>query len=238
MKYDVCLYCSLELFNECLWPKEIDGELFPCGVYLSTSDKKKDDEKNPVGRPLSNPEDVTDPLSTGRKRAKALTPVFAGAVCAWAGLRFAGGGSRPIIGCAGNQVVEAKKNDDVPPGMYRVERHHGPDKNVLNNSVGVNLHVICSACHERWHQLNNPTYSGEAEDRRNAGKSYYPQTPYWPHDPDTLAEERLIDLHGAWWLIRPEQRPPYPFETPAKAPITPPPPAEKSISDEFVMDLG
>lgn len=54
----------------------------------------------------------------------------------------AGGGKIPIVGCL--------------DGMQQA-RHHGPDKNTLNNERG-NVHRICHTCHNRWHTLNDPDY--------------------------------------------------------------------------------
>lgn len=36
-------------------------------------------------------------------------------------------------------------------------RHHGPDKNTLNNDAG-NVHRICHRCHNRWHARNDNGY--------------------------------------------------------------------------------
>lgn len=36
-------------------------------------------------------------------------------------------------------------------------RHHGPDKNTLNNDPG-NVHRICHWHHNNWHALNDPDY--------------------------------------------------------------------------------
>jgi hypothetical protein len=88
---------------------------------------------------------VTDPGSTGRKRAVKIKPIEPGDKCEWAGLAKAGGGIIPIIGCGGNDAETV---------------HHGPDKNTLNNSEE-NLHAICWVCHNRWHGINDPLYRGE-----------------------------------------------------------------------------
>ena len=40
--------------------------------------------------------EYSDPVSTGRKRAKEMYPIHAGMVCEWAGLKLAGGGVIPI----------------------------------------------------------------------------------------------------------------------------------------------
>lgn len=53
-----------------------------------------------------------------------------------------GGGQFPIVGCL-NGIQQA--------------RHHGPDKNTLNNERG-NVHRICHTCHNRWHTLNDENY--------------------------------------------------------------------------------
>jgi len=50
-----------------------------------------------VGRPMSEPSDIRDVTSTGRKRAAMMYPIFKDMVCEWAGLAKAGGGVEPII---------------------------------------------------------------------------------------------------------------------------------------------
>lgn len=89
-----------------------------------------------------------DAESTGRKRAAILLPTeqLSSMRCEWAELAEAGGGLYPIKGCQGNLATD---------------RHHGPDKNTLNNERFVNLHAICAYCHNRWHTANDETYEGE-----------------------------------------------------------------------------
>ncbi len=87
--------------------------------------------------------DISDPLSTGRKRASQVAPIEPGYSCEWAGLKRAGGGLVPIVGCIGRPASD---------------RHHGPDKNTMNNALGTNLHRICDHCHNTWHALNDPGY--------------------------------------------------------------------------------
>lgn len=98
-----------------------------------------------VGRPEKEAGEMADPLSTGRKRAAAALPIAVGDICDWAFLKEAGGGVVPITGC---------------PGYPASDRHHGPDKNTLNNEVGVNLHKVCDFCHNRWHAANDMFYMG------------------------------------------------------------------------------
>jgi hypothetical protein len=86
--------------------------------------------------------DYKDPVSTGRKRAAEMYPIQPGMVCEWAGLARAGGGVVPIVGCVGRPASD---------------RHHGPDKNTMNNAKG-NLHRICDFCHNTWHAVNDPHY--------------------------------------------------------------------------------
>lgn len=85
---------------------------------------------------------LKDQQSTGRKRAAKLFPLANGAPCEWRGKKNCGGGSKPIVGCFdGTQQA----------------RHHGPDKNTLNNEKG-NVHRICHTCHNRWHTENDEGY--------------------------------------------------------------------------------
>jgi hypothetical protein len=155
-------------------------------------------EKMGMGRPVLDTQDVTDVLSTGRKRAALMAPIFNGMECEWAGLSAAGGGVEPIMGCRGNLLAKVRSNaelvDDLE-GMVRGELHHGPDKNVLNNTPGVNLHRICSTCHHRWHALNDKYY----DDRPQAGEQMLPTSgEVKGHDPiTTYTEEEYAD-----WLLQ------------------------------------
>ena len=209
-----CMACVVGLFGECHNPEVLeDGWIIPCAVrfqYITDEPVKR--EKGEVGRPLASPEEITDIKSTGRKRAAIALPIFTGMTCQWAGLKWAGGGAHPIVGCQGNTLADVKHNADLPEGATsRGERHHGPNKNVLDNSVGVNLHGICSTCHERWHQLNNGTYEGE---RPPASQAWFPSVPYWMHDPYTKATPEEIDASEEWWATPKKDRPEYPVEPP------------------------
>ena len=85
---------------------------------------------------------VRDPQSTGRKRAAKLFPLDSSLKCEWSDASEdnpKGGGERPIReGCSNFQQA----------------RHHGPDKNTLNNSEG-NVHRICHHHHVKWHWDND-----------------------------------------------------------------------------------
>lgn len=85
---------------------------------------------------------VKDQQSTGRKRAARLYPLHRDWPCEWRNKTGMGGGDNPIRGCD-NGVQQA--------------RHHGPDKNTLNNEPG-NVHRICHSCHNTWHAKNDPDY--------------------------------------------------------------------------------
>lgn len=132
--------------------------------------------------------EMKDPLSTGRKRAAEAAPIHAGMVCEWKRLKFAGGGPVPIQGCPGNPATD---------------RHHGPDKSVLNNEVGVNLHRICSTCHNRWHAANDRFYGKGKEDRPDNGAEWLPDPIYLgdlvsqPHNSDdkmTQMEALMVEM--------------------------------------------
>lgn len=146
-------------------------------------------EKKGVGRPMAEPGDITDITSTGRKRAAMLYPIFENMKCEWAGLKFAGGGVEPIIGCD-NHIIQPNKGPD------KGDRHHGPDKNVINNSPG-NVHRICSSCHNRWHAKNNKYYG----DRPTPDQPFLPKEDYdWkPHDSETLATPEEIADNERYW---------------------------------------
>ena len=133
----MCIYCQGGEHELCDSPANLESVadglfLFTCcckgnaGAFVETVG-----EPRPVGRPQKDGTDMVDVLSTGRHRAEKLLPNIKGAPCHWRGLLYAGGGVVPIVGCL-KGTAEA--------------RHHGPDKSVLNNSVGVNLHAICTTC--------------------------------------------------------------------------------------------
>lgn len=146
-------------------------------------------EKNPPGRPRKEGADMVNVKAAGRKRAQFVAPFEEGMKCEWAGLKNAGGGIKPITGCAGLLVSH---------------RHHGPDKNVLNNELGVNLHRICSKCHNRWHALNDPFYG----ERPEGGLPFLPITggAGMMHDPHTKATPQEMMENELWWLKSIEER--------------------------------
>lgn len=94
------------------------------------------------GRPIKDPGDISDPKSTGRKRAALLYPIIEGNPCEWKALVNCGGGKHPIIGCISGE---------------QKHRHHGPNKDTIENSPG-NVHRICHDCHNIWHSQNDKDY--------------------------------------------------------------------------------
>jgi len=149
-------------------------------------------ESKGIGRPMSEPSEITDITSTGRKRAAMMYPIFKDMKCEWAGLRYAGGGVEPIIGCFGN-VIQPTKGPD------KGDRHHGPDKNVINNAPD-NVHRICSTCHNRWHALNNKYYGP----RPPADEPFMPLEEYIckKHDTETKATDKEIADNETWWVTK------------------------------------
>lgn len=94
-------------------------------------------------RRVKNDMNLKDPQSTGRHRAVAIHgKADPDEPCEWRGLANCGGGRFPILGC----------NSGVQENL-----HHGPDKNTLNNER-INIHKLCSQCHNRWHTLNDVDY--------------------------------------------------------------------------------
>lgn len=111
----------------------------------STEDHSFSDEVGEFdGREVNthNDANLKDQQSTGRKRAAVMYPLDREADCDWKMSKNAGGGSKAIIGC-----INGKQQ----------ARHHGPDKNTLNNDLG-NVHRICHNCHNRWHTENDNIY--------------------------------------------------------------------------------
>lgn len=229
----VCLPCKSGFHNECdlSWTMllEADDEcccqgMFSVQAYIELEaaiDKiltEGEDTKDAATR-VKNPDDIKDWESTGRKRAAEIAVIFEGDVCAWAFLKFAGGGVTPIVGCNGNKIYATPEDKSL-----RGDRHHGPDKNVLNNTFGVNLHLICTFCHNRWHALNDPFYPLDPITKKamrpRPGLHYMPAAPYWPHDPVTRATEDESAAVELWWSMPAGQRPEYPF-TPATPPVFP-----------------
>lgn len=139
IKSDVlpCLPCAATDHLLCIKP-DMD-EVVCCCVGISTEETETKPDK--LGA-IKGADAITDVQSTGRKRAAVLYPIEEGMTCEWANLAKAGGGVVPIIGCFGNPATD---------------RHHGPDKNTLNNREG-NVHRICSFCHNFWHAKNDEYY--------------------------------------------------------------------------------
>lgn len=200
-----CKYCNFNLCFQCENPREdelsADGREVRCccdgfgyreqAMTLAETfmaNRDDDAEIDELNRFKTGAE-MKDVLSTGRKRAAKAAPIHEGMVCEWAGLAQAGGGSVPIIGCPGNSASDI---------------HHGGDKSVLNNVLGVNLHRICDWCHSRWHQMNDKYYG----ERPPNGEPFLPLpgNPRFMHDPYTKAEPHDIIASEAWWAKRADQR--------------------------------
>lgn len=168
----VCRYCVVE------WPHDPTEN---CKASVDNISEAIQQAVSTIGRPPKDENDMTDPESSGRKRAAALLPkeVLETMICEWSMLKKAGGGQYPIRGCHNNKATD---------------RHHGPDKNTLNNERGTNLHAICSYCHNRWHAANDSTYQGE---RPKDSTPWVPVGEYEQHNPTdkmTLKESLVEEL--------------------------------------------
>lgn len=155
---DPCFHCRTGYHNDCdlAWNDptvtcccggevkfNANGDVKSDGADESTPTKEIDNGYIEDGYEASKSlADYKDPISTGRKRAAEMYPITNGMVCEWAGLLRAGGGVVPIVGCVGRPASD---------------RHHGPDKNTMNNAPQ-NLHRICDHCHNTWHAANDPYY--------------------------------------------------------------------------------
>lgn len=122
-------------------------------------------------------------VSAGRKELSRNVEIPDGYQCEWAGLAKAGGGVVTIVGCRPEEerLAECK--------------HHGPDKSTLNNEPN-NFHLLCTRCHNRWHQLNNNYYGIRPEDNG----TYLPKNGILIlHDPVTKAtEEDYVRTENYW----------------------------------------
>lgn len=193
MQDEPCLGCRVNIHMECDDPQPHDDKGFltcccwqdvptiqPSGGVILGGYKQNDS--------------IRDQTSTGRKRAAALYPITDGMACEWAGLKYAGGGAKPIVGCNGTVIYAAKGRGAI---------HHGPDKSTLNNEPG-NVHRICTTCHNRWHTLNNPLYP---EVRPAAGAPFIPLSgTVIPHDPETTATIEEIFKSEIEWQTAPKDR--------------------------------
>ncbi len=188
---DLCFNCRAGFCNECAhaWCDELDGTCC-CGgeIVFTPTGEVKGSGVLPLSNPTAFPsvdtgyvddgyfgtKDISeykDPVSTGRKRAAEMYPIEAGMVCEWANLKFAGGGVKPIVGCVGRPATD---------------RHHGPDKNTMNNAP-TNMHRICSFCHNTWHGVNDPFYGERPEHTKPFIPNGEPGKNWFAHDPNTKA---------------------------------------------------
>lgn len=191
---EICLPCATGYHWEC-W-KPLDTGYCHCtadGPVVFEAEPTGDTEKKERGGQIKEQAAVTDTESTGRKRAAKMYPIPKEGEpgypmkCEWAGLKAAGGGVEPIVGCVGNMAKNI---------------HHGPNKNTLENSVG-NVHRICPQCHNRWHTLNDPYY---APNRPAGNVPYLPieveGVECKPHDGITPATAEDIASHEMMWINR------------------------------------
>lgn len=157
-----CISCGRGFHQEC--------EIGCVDCHEDYSQIAKSFRSGTKGQPVKDPEDITDPYSTGRKRAAIQYPLFRTNPCEWRGKKNVGGGE-PIVGC-----IKGLQQD----------RHHGPVKNPLRNEPG-NVHRICKYCHNRWHAVNDPIYDEVAYNSR-------------PHAPEPADELELLANEAQWKL--------------------------------------
>lgn len=175
-----CLPCVAETHGECLeWNLIKDICCCPTTSEVKTTEPGT---RTPKDNAL-----LKDVESTGRKRAAQLYPLEKEMPCEWQGLKFAGGGVEPIIGCIDG---------------FAVARHHGPDKDTVNNEKG-NVHRICAKDHNRWHTKNDKYYG----ERSAPGESFLPKgKDCKPHDAETRATTEEFLEAELWWLQNPAKR--------------------------------
>lgn len=177
-----------EYINDCGCPLGIVGirhiRLESCEDAEPDTQTKVSDifnpEKRERGRPPKEDDNLTDPISAGRKRAAAKVKIDKGDMCEWSMLKAAGGGRTPITGC---------------PGYPATDLHHGPNKSTLcndrpeDNVEHVNLHKICARCHNRWHAINDRFYESE---RPVDNSEWLPTGEFEWHDPVTKEDAKMV----------------------------------------------
>lgn len=189
---DPCFHCRTGYHNDCdlAWNDStitcccggevkftVNGDVKSDGTDETNQSKEVDNGYIEDGYEANKSlADYKDPISTGRKRAAEMYPITNGMVCEWAGLLRAGGGVVPIVGCVGRPASD---------------RHHGPDKNTMNNAPQ-NLHRICDYCHNTWHAVNDPYYG----ERPPHTEPFIPAgelgTDWFIHDAKTKASTQQI----------------------------------------------
>lgn len=185
---DSCPACYVGVHSDCYNPPESEVRCC-CSELLSSvgadgqSQGDVDKRESVISR-IKAPSEITDVQSTGRKRAALAYPITEGMVCEWARLKKAGGGVTPVIGCNGNIATD---------------RHHGPDKNTLNNTEG-NVHRICATCHNRWHAANDEFYG----ERPGGTEPFIPLGGHsWsPHDGTTKATDEEVVQNELYWSAK------------------------------------
>src|SRR5690606_1993057 len=111
----MCYACSVGLYEECENPEDLgNGYIIPCISKFETISVDSPARTSGGGGGMKDGKDVTDVVSTGRKRAAMLAPIMTGMTCEWAGLKYAGGGIQPIVGCRGTRLAAVKRNEDLP----------------------------------------------------------------------------------------------------------------------------
>lgn len=183
---DPCPSCVIGWHHECdsllIGADDNVGAFFVCCCVNESNKIAPTLTEGPFQRKLKT-DGIKDQTSTGRKRAVLIKPISPGDICEWSGLKNAGGGVIPVIGCDDNEASNV---------------HHGPDKSTLNNELD-NLHKICATCHNRWHKVNDPFYPAE---RPEDGAPYLPtELTAKPHDPDTKATEEERKENERRWSI-------------------------------------
>lgn len=177
-----CYACGRGFYDECINPDENGNPCSQNEVELK-NDLLRDGEDNPFDKKTDglawqkDDNDVTDNKSTGRKRAAVLYPLDREAPCEWQKLKFSGG-AKPIVGCVNG---------------FQRQRHHGPNKDTLDNSSG-NVHRVCDNCHGRWHTVNDEGYDWNASE-------------YAPHDKTTVATEKELADNEIYWAMRKAKAP-------------------------------
>ena len=81
MEAEACWGCVCGLHEECLDLKPTEDNYSQCCCFGKPTNSDEGDFVREVGRPMSEAHEIVDVLSTGRKRAAMLYPIYDGMLC-------------------------------------------------------------------------------------------------------------------------------------------------------------
>lgn len=142
-----CINCARDFHFECgtpcCCPVDPSSNTSQSSFVTESTEEAIEVREVKLGRPPKRDDEIG--TSAGRKRAAIAYTIDEESQCEWRALSNCGGGLKPIVGC----LTGKQKH-----------RHHGPIKDTSHNE-SINIHRICTGCHNTWHAKNDPVYDEE-----------------------------------------------------------------------------